>query len=339
MNITHHIDAVITWVDGEDPTHINKRTASRFVQLSQDIGSNAAATRFNQRDEISVCVRSILQYAPWIRYIFIVTDSQIPLIYHQLQDTKYANKLKIIDHRLIFRDYLMHLPTFNSLAIESMLWRIPGLSENFIYFNDDCLLLRSVNPEDFFKDDNIIIRGSWKTQAHRTWSHWFKKSWSYLLNQPCGAPSKLNDHRQIQERSASLLGYRLKFFHLPHIPFALKKSLFNRYFTENPQVLEDNISWPFRTPALQTWSLSVIIHLAIQKKIVVYDRKLQAIMVHGEYHDSRKFLSRLARACKQKHAAFLCIQSLDQASLKLQKQCFAWLDQQIMSAKALIQRG
>ena len=329
MNISNNIDAVITWVDGEDPSHIKKRNFMAD-KLGQEIGDNTT-TRFNQSGEINFCVRSILQYAPWIRNIYIVTDSQTPFIYDLLQDTPYSHKLKIIDHSVIFKGYETHLPTFNSLAIESMLWRIPDLSENFLYFNDDCFLLRPVIQEDFFKNGQLVVRGSWKTQAHRSYSHQLHH-WLYRT-------PKQNDHRLIQERSASLIGYNEKFFHLPHLPFPLNKHLFQRYFTDHPQVLFNNISHMFRQPHAQTWSISLMMHIAIQQKIVLYDRKLQAIMVHGGNHDARKILRKLASTEHKKNASFLCMQSIDQASTSLQENCFTWLDQQIMSVSALIQRG
>ena len=42
------------------------------------------------------------------------------------------------------------LPTFSSPAIESHLHRIPGLSDKFLYFNDDVMFGSEVWPDDFF---------------------------------------------------------------------------------------------------------------------------------------------------------------------------------------------
>lgn len=42
------------------------------------------------------------------------------------------------------------LPTFNSSMIEMFLHRIPGLTERFLYFNDDMYTLRPCSEEDFF---------------------------------------------------------------------------------------------------------------------------------------------------------------------------------------------
>ena len=45
-----------------------------------------------------------------------------------------------------------YLPTFNINSIELNLHRIKGLSEHFVFFNDDMFLIDSVRPEDFFKN-------------------------------------------------------------------------------------------------------------------------------------------------------------------------------------------
>lgn len=44
------------------------------------------------------------------------------------------------------------LPTFSSHAIEMNLHRIPGLTEHFVYFNDDTFLIRPVSETAFFRD-------------------------------------------------------------------------------------------------------------------------------------------------------------------------------------------
>ena len=82
-------------------------------------------------EELRYSLRSIWQFAPWVRHIFVVTNGQIP---HWLNIDH--PKLTLISHEQIFTN-LSHLPTFSSPAIESHLHHIPGLSQKFIYFNDD----------------------------------------------------------------------------------------------------------------------------------------------------------------------------------------------------------
>lgn len=48
------------------------------------------------------------------------------------------------------------LPTFNSHAIEACLHRIPGLSDHYLYFNDDIFLARPLRPEHFFTAGGTI---------------------------------------------------------------------------------------------------------------------------------------------------------------------------------------
>ncbi len=144
------IDAVIAWVDGRDPKHRAKR--KRYLA---DPGGNAkperAATdgrRFSDNDEIRFCLRSIRNYAPWVRTIWLVTDDQVPAAIDRQRAEK--ENIRIVDHREIFRGYEQLLPTFNSYAIESMLWRVEGLADRFLYFNDDMMLVGPVEPTDFF---------------------------------------------------------------------------------------------------------------------------------------------------------------------------------------------
>lgn len=49
----------------------------------------------------------------------------------------------------VFRN-LSHLPTFSSPAIESHIHRIEGLSQKFIYLNDDVMFGKDVWPDDFY---------------------------------------------------------------------------------------------------------------------------------------------------------------------------------------------
>src|SRR5215218_4164478 len=79
-NATPPIDVVVAWVDGADPEHRAKR--KRYLA---DPGGNAEPERvasnerrFSDNDEIRFCLRSISNYAPWIRTIWLVTDNQFP---------------------------------------------------------------------------------------------------------------------------------------------------------------------------------------------------------------------------------------------------------------------
>jgi hypothetical protein len=91
--------------------------------------------RWACNDEILYCLKSIDKHAPWIRKIWIVSDAETPDI-SSLSDALRA-KIRFSYHRGLFEGFEDALPTFNSRAIESTIWRIPGLTDRFIYFNDD----------------------------------------------------------------------------------------------------------------------------------------------------------------------------------------------------------
>lgn len=141
------IDLVYLWVNGNDPQWIAKRIAC--------IGDTTASEenckgRYVDNDELKYSLRSIDRYAPWIRKIFIVTDNQIPA----WLDTSNP-KIQIVDHTEILTAKC--LPCFNSMVIEHHLHRIDGLSEHFLYANDDMFINRPVSPSDFFKNEMFPI--------------------------------------------------------------------------------------------------------------------------------------------------------------------------------------
>src|SRR5690606_261451 len=58
-------------------------------------------------------------------------------------------RVKVVTHEELYPNPSV-LPTFNSNHIETVLHRIPGLAEHFLYLNDDFFFARRCTPEDFF---------------------------------------------------------------------------------------------------------------------------------------------------------------------------------------------
>ncbi|MCQ2153859.1 MAG: Stealth CR1 domain-containing protein [Bacteroidales bacterium] len=142
------IDLVYLWVDGSDPQWIAKHnalTASGTAFRDADCKG-----RYADSGELKFSLRSVEKYAPWIHRIFIVTDNQIP----SWLDVSNP-KVQIVDHTAIMP--AESLPCFNSRIIEHHLHNIPGLSEKFIYANDDMLLNKPVSPSSFFAEDGLPI--------------------------------------------------------------------------------------------------------------------------------------------------------------------------------------
>lgn len=143
------IDAVYTWVDDSDPAWRTRRARARASEESELHPTAVSASRFENHDELRYSLRSLQAYAPWIRHIYLVTDSQIPA---WLRDEHPG--LTVVDHRDILPAEA--LPTFNSHCIETALHHIDGLAEHFLYFNDDVFLGEPVTPDHFFTPDGGI---------------------------------------------------------------------------------------------------------------------------------------------------------------------------------------
>ena len=134
------IDFVLTWVDGNDPAWLEER---KQYQLS--IGEDGSEVRYRDWDNLQYWFRGVEKFAPWVNKIYFVTWGHVP----SWLQTDHP-KLQIIKHEeFLKKDYL---PTFNINSIELNLHRIRGLSEQFVFFNDDTFLLSPVEPEDFFKN-------------------------------------------------------------------------------------------------------------------------------------------------------------------------------------------
>ncbi|BAD59720.1 hypothetical protein NFA_48680 [Nocardia farcinica IFM 10152] len=140
------IDIVFSWVDGSDP-EFRARRAGMMAQVVVGEGDDADA-RIRQIDELKYALRSVHKNAPWIRRIFIATDSPAPA---WLAEHPKVTIVRAIDH---FSD-TSGLPTFNSHAVESQLQHIEGLSEHFLYSNDDMFFARPVRPSMFFTPAGI----------------------------------------------------------------------------------------------------------------------------------------------------------------------------------------
>ena len=144
--VTFDIDMVFSWVDGSDP-EFQARRAAQMSQVVVGEGDDAEA-RIRQIDELKFALRSVNMFAPWIRRIFIATDSVPP---PWLADHPMITIVPAEEH---FSDRAA-LPTYNSHAVESQLHHIPGLSEHFLYSNDDMFFGRPLKATMFFSPGGV----------------------------------------------------------------------------------------------------------------------------------------------------------------------------------------
>ena len=144
------VDLVYLWVNGNDPEWRARKNA--FIGKEEDDSNKDCKGRYSDNDELRHSLRTVERYAPWIRNIYIVSDDQTP----EWLNTMHP-KIKMVSHREILP--AESLPCYNSVILEHRLHLIPGLSEYFLYANDDMFFNREVEPGDFFdKTGRPIVR-------------------------------------------------------------------------------------------------------------------------------------------------------------------------------------
>ena len=173
--------------------------------------SNTNNARLSNNNELKYSIRSVIKYAPWINKIYILMNP--PKVIPSWFNESYENKIIILDHNDTFKEE--HMPCTNSNSIETTLINIPGLSEHFIYFNDDVFLGKNVSYLDFFNKDGSKI---------------------------------IIDDKRIENCKSMILDYKQNKvdFKLPeycgvsqHIPFSNKKSIIRKY----QETYNDYIEW------------------------------------------------------------------------------------------------
>lgn len=134
------IDFVITWVDGGDAAWQREK-----CKYDATAGNDDTDERYRDWENLKYWFRGVEKFAPWVRKVHFITWGHLP----QWLNPEHP-KLNIVCHE----DYIPkeYLPTFNSHTIEWYMHRIEGLTEQFVYFNDDIFLTGAVKPEDFFRD-------------------------------------------------------------------------------------------------------------------------------------------------------------------------------------------
>lgn len=236
------IDFVLTWVDDSDPAWIADKNKYDKKQQLPDV-------RVRDWDFLPYWFRAIDKYAPWVNKIHFVTWGHLPA----WLDTSNP-KLNIVNHSEIIDE--KYLPVFSTTALELSLHRIPGITEQFVYFNDDMFINKTVKPEDFFVDHqpkdigimspivpmkegvgHIVLNDLQLINEYfdrSDYLHHFTKfyNWRYGLK---------------NYRSAILLPWnRIMGFYDQHLPLPLLKSRYDEIWSKFPDELNETLSHRFR---------------------------------------------------------------------------------------------
>lgn len=288
------IDFVITWIDGNDP---NWRAEKQRFQPAQD--SDDSDIRYRDWNTLRYWFRAVENYAPWVNRIHFVTWGHIPTWLNVNNP-----KLHIVRHS----DYIPpeYLPTFSSHPIELNLHRIPGLAEQFVYFNDDTFLNAPVKPTDFFRNgipvDRLIFDVEYPADSQI----------SEIIHNDVRLISKYVDMRTILRRDAGKVFYPLygipglkNLFVLPfrhftgfynhHLPISFTKTAFKQMWAQEYSVFDETCQHRFRSNSdispwvIRYWNLAqgnVIPCSYRQGKVFAisnHNKKMYNALLHSHY--------------------------------------------------------
>lgn len=311
-------DVVIAWVDGDDPTHKSKKAKYLTGKNETNFDDIAGAMRYRSTGEIYYCVASVLRYAPWVRRIFIVTDNQDPHI-DEFVSRNFPNNttpIEIVDHTVLFRGHEQFLPTFNSISIETMLWRIPGLSDRFIYFNDDVFLASPVAEDMWFEGDNTSIHA----ERFPTW-------WARLLRwgKHLGRKHKEFGHKDAMLNAADILG-ESHFYLFPHAPLPMRRTWYEEFFAKRPELIDYNARHRFRESSQCSIPTFFYIGAHRERKLLVRSPKSTTCFFKPSLNKSAEYMARkIAEADANKNLKFGCINSLGETTEEAQRMFHTWI--------------
>lgn len=238
------IDFVILWVDGGDP-----EWQAEFLRHKGGGATDSSVARYRDWDNLHYWFRAVERFAPWVNRVHFITWRHLP----EWLDAGNP-KLNIVNHR----DYIpgKYLPTFNSNAIELNIYRIEGLAEHFVLFNDDVFLGNEVAPERFFRRGlpvdmarlAIIQPGGVsgiETNCTEMMNRRHRKYHSIF-----GHPAKwFNLRYRLSDivKTFSLLPYPLfSGVRQPHMPQPYLRSSFERMWREEGELFDSTCSHKFR---------------------------------------------------------------------------------------------
>lgn len=204
------MDVVITYVNGLDP--LWQQEYARAVGMDTFL-----AKRFRDWGTLPYLLRGIERCMPFVENVFLVVsgESQVPSWVDR-------NRLRVVLHSDIIPSEL--LPVFNASAIEMFLHRIPGLSEEYVYMNDDLFPVAPCTPEDFFRGGRPVLR--------------MKKQYLVLGNDF----RYLVKHSSDFARKAAGLGPSLTYLRPQHVSTPMLKSLCARLFESNEKAVRESVT-------------------------------------------------------------------------------------------------
>jgi hypothetical protein len=271
-DVDFDIDMVFSWVDGSEPGYLQERR--RWSALS-GVDVDAGPARYRQIDELRYALRSVHAFAPWVRRIFVASDSPLP----DWLDPTHPG-VTFVRSEEFFADPGV-LPTFNSHAIEAQVHRIPDLAEHFLYSNDDMFFGRPVTPAMFFSPGGVsrfieatVRIGLGESDPLRT-----------------GHDNAMRVNRALlRERFGRTITR-----HLEHTAAPLRRSVLAELEREFPADFARTAASRFRSPADISVTNSLSHYYALLTGRAVTQTALRVLYVETTLARSRELLRRLER--------------------------------------------
>ncbi|KAG9295332.1 hypothetical protein G9A89_013361 [Geosiphon pyriformis] len=164
-------------------------------------------------------------------------------------------RVEMTHHTNIFKNNTNSLPTFNSLAIETQLKNIDGLSDMVIYFNDDLFLLSKLSPADFWTPMYGYV---FHTESHLMVKPDFESRY---------IPSR-NTEWYALEYTNSLLSQRFGIRHrayVSHSTHVLSALILEEISSEWPQEFSKTASHRFRDEGPDVHTMFLFTHYVMEK--------------------------------------------------------------------------
>ena len=308
------IDCVFTWVDGNDPAWRQDYLAAAG---KENFGDIAGEVRYANGGEIYLAVASILRFAPFIGRIFVITDGQDPRLDAFVARHFPGSRVQIIlvDHRVIFEGYESYLPVFNSLAIETLMWRIPGLSDKFIYMNDDFFFTAPSVEEDFFRQGKVVC-------PHPRRPVWAANLLTWIRRRRSDGKKRFT-YKDSLRNGSTLIGEK-SYYHILHIPLPFRKEILQGYYAHHPEDILLNIIHRFRDNA-QYNNQQLYLQL-VRREGLLIEEKAPGIAIQlrpspRKKHYMRRKLREINRMPRLKYA---CMNALSDCSEEDRRLFWEW---------------
>lgn len=285
------IDIVYSVVLSNDPVWKNKiefyRKKYNIEKLNPD--------RYNFNYEINISLYLLQINLEWINNIYIITDNQKFNV--DFLTPTFRKKIKFIDHKdIIPKNFL---PTFNSRTIETFIWKIPDLSNYYLYMNDDFFICKRYYLSDIFNRNGKLIINVKKYRYNPNIS--FHNKFKWLI-------PEYNAYKLLTTHEDKKITYVSSII---HAPYKFNKNLCKIVYNKYKKYIDPHLT-PFRDDILNKGNINfnaLTYMYSIAHNFVQYEN-IKDIQIYQSFGDNE------LKLFKKKIPLFLNINLIKQDQTK-----------------------